>query len=143
MYLNKHQSIISEDDLSFYEISTRGAKNRSKTGSEVTNNYLTSFTTQTYTIYDFEELEYKPTNLLFDYIYIVDFYKKKKKIIEDEDEEEEDLYENEDPDLYALCDFAMDFRELRERYISQCNMEPKLFTSTFTGSMFQDDKDKK
>ena len=144
MYLNKHQSIISEDDLSFYEISTRGAKNRSKTGSEVTNNnYLTSFTTQTYTIYDFEELEYKPTNLLFDYIYIVDFYKKRKKIIEDEDEEEEDLYENEDPDLYALCDFAMDFRELRERYISQCNMEPKLFTSTFTGSMFQDDKDKK
>ena len=142
MYINKHQSIISEEDLSFYELSSKGIKKRTKTGTEITNNYLSSFTLQTYTVYDYEELEYKPSNLLFDYLYIVDFDKKRKKIFEDEEDDDEEIYEGEDEDLNALCDFAMDFRELRERFINQCTIEPKLFTSTFTGSMFQDDKEK-
>ena len=141
MYINKHQSIINEEDLSFYEIASNNAKKRSKTGIEINHNLLTSFTIHTYTIYDYEELEYKPSSLLFDYLYLVDFDKKKKKIIEDEDDDDdEETLENEDEDLNALCDFAMDFRELRERFINQCNIDPKLFTSTFTGSMFQDDK---
>ena len=42
MYLNKHQSIIIDEDLSFYKISTREVKSLSKTESEATNNYLTS-----------------------------------------------------------------------------------------------------
>ena len=142
MFINKHQSIISEEDLSFYELSSKGIKKRTKTGTEITNNYLSSFTLQTYTVYDYEELEYKPSNLLFDYLYIVDFDKKRKKIFEDEEDDDEEIYEGEDEDLNALCDFAMDFRELRERFINQCTIEPKLFTSTFTGSMFQDDKEK-
>ena len=141
MFLNKHQTIISEEDLSFYEISTYGVKNRSKTGTEdTTNNFLSSFTLQTRTIYDYEELEYKPTNFLLEYLDIVNFHKKRKKFIEDEDEEEDDFFENEDNDLNELCEFVMDFRELRERFINQCNFEPKLLTSTFSGSMLQEDK---
>ena len=65
---------------------------------------------------------------------LVDFGKKKKKIIKEEeegDEEEDKLYENEDEDLNALS-----------RYINECNLEPKLFTSTFS-SMFQEEKVKK
>ena len=147
LYLNKHQSIISEEDLSFYEISSRGIKNGSRRGSDNTNNFLNSlsFTLQTYTIYDFEELEYKPSDYLFEYLDNVEFYKKKmkKKIEEDEEEDDEEFFENEDKDLNALCEFVMDFRELRERFINQYNYEPKLFTSTFSGSMVQDDKDKK
>ena len=93
MYINKHQSIISEEDLSFYELSSKGIKKRTKTGTEITNNYLSSFTLQTYTVYDYEELEYKPSNLLFDYLYIVDFDKKRKKIFEDEEDDDEEIYE--------------------------------------------------
>ena len=127
MFLNKHQTIISEEDLSFYEISTYGVKNRSKTGTEdTTNNFLSSFTLQTRTIYDYEELEYKPTNFLLEYLDIVNFHKKRKKFIEDEDEEEDDFFENEDNDLNELCEFVMDFRELRERFINKCNFEKDL-----------------
>jgi hypothetical protein len=32
----------------------------------------------------------------------------------------------------------MDFRELKERTINQCNLEPKLFNSNFSGSIFQE-----
>ena len=141
MFLNKHQSMVSEEALSFYEISTYSAKNRSKTASEdTTNNYLSSFTLQTHTIYDYEELEYKPTNFLLDYLEIVNFHKKRKKYVEDEEDDEEDIFESEDNDLNALCEFVMDFRELRERFINRCNFEPRLLTSTFSGSMFQEDK---
>ena len=118
------------------------ARSRSKTGSELTHKISTSFTGKTRATYDYEESEYRPTNLLLDYIDLVEFEKKKKKVIENE-EEEEDIYENEDEDLKALCDFAMDFSEMKERYINQCNLEPKLFNSTFTGSMFQEEKIKK
>ena len=143
IYLEKYLSIISEEDLSFYEISTKGARSRSKTGSEITTKFSTSFTMQTYATYDYEELEYKPSNLLLDYIYLVDFDKKRKKVIENEEEDEGIIYEKEDEELNALCDFVMDFKELKERYINQCNLEPKLFTSTFSGSMFQEEKLKK
>lgn len=143
MFLNKHQSIIFEEDLSYYEISTKGAKSKSKRGSDFNNSFLCSMTLQTHTMNDYEELEYKPTNALLDYLDIVDLGKKRKKYIEDDEEDEEEIFESEDSDLNALCDFVMDFRELRERFITQCNLEPKLFTSTFSGSMFQDDKDKK
>ena len=146
IYLCKYQSLITEEDLTFYKITTSGWKNRSKTGSDITNNLVSSFsfTLQTYTIYDYEELEYKPSNLLLEYLDNVEFYKKtKKKIIEEEEEDDEEFFENEDKDLNALCDFVMDFRELRERFINQCNLEPKLFTSTFIGSMFQEERDKK
>ena len=64
-----------------------------------------------------------------------------KKIIienkeEDDNENDNDIYENED--LNELCDFCMDFRELKERTINQCNLEPKLFNSNFSGSIFQE-----
>jgi hypothetical protein len=140
MFLNKHQSIIFEEDLSFYEISTRKVKSRSKRGSDFTNSFLCSMTLQTRTMNDFEELEYKPTDTLLDYLDMVDFGKKRKKLIEDDEEEEEEIFEKEDRDLNALCDFVMDFRELRERFITQCNLEPKLFTSTFSCSLLKDEK---
>ena len=140
MFLNKHQSIIFEEDLSFYEISTRKVKSRSKRGSDFTNSFLCSMTLQTRTMNDFEELEYKPTDSLLDYLDMVDFGKKRKKLIEDDEEEEEEIFEKEDRDLNALCDFVMDFRELRERFITQCNLEPKLFTSTFSCSLLKDEK---
>ena len=147
MFLNKHQSIIFDEDLSFYEISTRKAKSRSKRGSDFTNSFLCSMTLQTHTMNDYEELEYKPTDTLLDYLDVVDFGKKRKKYIEDDEEEEEEIFEKEDSDLNALCDFVMDFRELRERFMTQCNLEPKLFTSTFSCSLLQDEnkdiKDKK
>jgi tRNA A-37 threonylcarbamoyl transferase component Bud32 len=36
----------------------------------------------------------------------------------------------------------MDFKELKERFMTECNLEPKLFTSTFS-SMFQEEIGKK
>ena len=143
MFINKHQELITVEDLSFYELSTQGRKNRSKSGTEIYNNYVCTFTQQSHTINEFEELEYKPTNALFDYLDLVNFMKKKKKVIETDEEIEDDFYENEDEDLNALCDFAMDFRELRESFMTHYNIEPKLITSTFSGSMFQDEKEKK
>ena len=32
----------------------------------------------------------------------------------------------------------MDFRELKERTINQCNLQPKLINSNFSWSIFQD-----
>ena len=145
MYLNKHQSIVSEQELSFYEMSTQKPKNRSKRGSDMTNNYSCSFTLHCYTMNDFDDLEYKPTNFLLDYLDIVDFHKKRKKIIDDEEEEEEEeLSESEDKDLNALYEIVMDFKHIRDSIINHCDLEPKLFTSTFTGSMVQEEnKDRK
>ena len=89
-------------------------------------------------------MEYQPSNALLNYLDLVDFGKKKKKIIKEEegDEEEDKLYENEDEDLNALIEFSMDFKEMKSRYINECNLEGKLFTSTFS-SMFQEEKIKK
>jgi hypothetical protein len=94
---------------------------------------------------DFDDLEYKPTNFLLDYLDIVDFHKKRKKIIDDEEEEEEEeISESEDKDLNALYEIVMDFKHIRDSIINHCDLEPKLFTSTFTGSMVQEEnKDRK
>ena len=66
-------------NIAFYEISTRKAKSRSKRGSDFTNTFLCSMTLQTHTMNDYEELEYKPTDTLLDYLDVVDFGKKRKK----------------------------------------------------------------
>ena len=140
IYLNKYQSLINEQDLSFYNYSIQNTKNRNKMGREYTN-YHPILTFQTLTLINFEELEYKPSNLLLEYLGYINFEKKRKKIIienkeEDDNENDNDIYENED--LNELCDFCMDFRELKERTINQCNLEPKLFNSNFSGSIFQE-----
>ena len=138
IYLNKYQSLISEEDLSFYNFSIQNAKSRNKLGSKYTN-YHPILSFQTLTLDDFEELEYKPTDLLMEYLDIINFEKKKKKVNIEKDENDnfdENLFENED--LNELCEFCMDFRELKERTINQSNLEPKLFNSNFSGSIFQE-----
>ena len=143
MYLNKHQSLISEQELSFYERATQKPKSRrSKRGSDTTNNYSCSFTLQCYTINDFDELEYKPTTYLLDYLDAIDFGKR-KRIMEDEEEDDDEIFENDNKDLNALIEFSMDFKEMKERFINQCNLEPKLFTSTFSCSMLMDENKEK
>jgi hypothetical protein len=137
LFLNKYQSIISEQELSFYETSI----NIKKKNSENLLNYMHTFSIKQESMNDYEDLEYKPTKVLLDYLDIIDFGKKKKKIIEDQVDDEE-IFENEDKDLNDLIDFAMDFKELKERFMTECNLEPKLFTSTFS-SMFQEEIGKK
>jgi len=143
LFLNKYQSIISEQELSFYESTTQKPKNKN---NDLSSNYLYSFSLKcNNTIKDYDDLEYQPSNALLNYLDLVDFGKKKKKIVMEEeegDEEEDMLYENEDPDLNALIEFSMDFKELKSRFLNECNLEPKLFTSTFS-SMFQEEKVKK
>ena len=137
LFLNKYQSIISEQELSFYETSI----NMKKKNSENLLNYMYTFSIKQESMNDYEDLEYKPTKVLLDYLDIIDFGKKKKKIIEDQVDDEE-IFENEDKDLNDLIDFSMDFKELKERFMTECNLEPKLFTSTFS-SMFQEEIGKK
>ena len=143
LFLNKYQSIISEQELSYYESMLQKQKNKN---NDLSSNYLYSFSLKyNNTIKDFDDLEYQPSNALLNYLDLVDFGKKKKKIImeEDEGDEEDDkLYENEDEDLNDLIEFSMDFKELKSRFINECNLETKLFTSTFS-SMFQEEKVKK
>ena len=143
LFLNKYQSIISEQELSYYESMLQKQKNKN---NDLSSNYLYSFSFKyNNTIKDFDDLEYQPSNALLNYLDLVDFGKKKKKIImeEDEGDEEDDkLYENEDEDLNDLIEFSMDFKELKSRFINECNLETKLFTSTFS-SMFQEEKVKK
>ena len=138
LYLNKHQSIISEQEISFYENSIY---KRIKNSESALLNYKYTSSIQNEPNENFEDLEYKPTEILLDYLDGIDFGKKKKKIIREQDEEEE-IFENEDKDLNALLDFSMDFKELKERFINVCNQEPRLFTSTFS-SMFQEEIGKK
>ena len=138
IFIYKYQSLINDQDLSFYDLSNQYTKNRNKMGREYTN-YHKIMTAQTYTFNDYEDLEYKPTNLLLEYLDIINFERKNKKIIEYREEDDienfdNDIFENED--LNELCDFCMDFREMKERTINQCNLEPKLFNSNFSGSIF-------
>ena len=137
IFLNKYQSLITEEDLSFYNFSIQNAKSRNKFGSKYTN-YHPSLSFQTLTLENFEEFEYKPTDLLLEYLDLINFEKKKKRlnIEKDENDFDENLFENED--LNELCEFCMDFRELKERTINQSNLEPKLFNSNFSGSIFQE-----
>ena len=142
VFLNKYQSLINDQDLSFYDFSIQYMKNKNKMGREYSNYHtIMSSQTFTFTFNDYEELEYKPTNLLLEYLDIINFEKRNKRIIEVREEDDienfdNDIFENED--LNELCDFCMDFKEMKERTINQCNLEPKLFNSNFSGSIFQE-----
>ena len=137
LFLNKYQEIISEQELSFYEISI--LKKSKHIDFSLKFKYTYSIKNEIFENY--EDLEYKPSEILLNYLEFFDFAKKKKKIIKDIDEYEES-YENEDKDLNALFEFSMDFKELKERFVNESNLEPKLFTSTFS-SMFQEETGKK
>ena len=140
MFLNKHQSLISEEELSFYETSTKKTKNKN---SDLTLNYLYTYSIQhNNSIINYEDLEYKPTNYLLDYLDIVDFSKKKKKVIDEQDEMEEERLGSDDEDLYELIQFSMDFKEVKERCLNDFKYGPKFFTTTFS-SVFQEENGKK
>ena len=141
--LYKHQIIFSESELSFYESSTQNISKDNRKRNSGYNYYLPSCTLRCYTVNDFDELEYQPSNFLFDYLDIVEFKKKRKKIIEDEEEEDEEDLGNDDEDLDALYELSLDFKEIKERFIRECTLETKLLTSTFSCSLFQDDKKQK
>ena len=137
LFLNKYQTLITEQELTFYEACLL-KKNKK---SEFVLNYKYTYSIKNDIYDEYEELEYKPSELLLDYLEIIDFGKKKKRIIR-EFEDDEEFYDNEDKDLNALFDFSMNFKELKERFINECNLEPRLFTSTFS-SMFQEETGKK
>ena len=139
MFLNKHQSIISEQELSFYENSLQKQKLKNMEGLL---NYKFTCSISNDALNEYRDLEYKPTEILLDYLDIIDFGKKKKKRILEEEAEEEETFENDDNDLNVLLEFSMDFKELKERFMKECHLEPRLFTSTFS-SMFQEDIGKK
>ena len=133
LFLNKYITVISDLELLQYEQITRRLKN-DKGGFPGYN---------LYTIDDYEEMEYKPTITLFNYLELTEFGKRKKKIIYDyEDSDEEEDLDNDDEDLDALYDFSMDFQELRNRFINQCSYVPRLLTSTFSNSFFQEERAK-
>ena len=125
------------EELTFYEACL--LKKTKK--SEFVLNYKYTYSIKNDIYDEYEELEYKPSELLLDYLEIIDFGKNKKRIIR-EFEDDEEFYDNEDQDLSALFDFSMNFKELKERFINECNLEPRLFTSTFS-SMFQEETGKK
>ena len=137
LFLNKYQTLITEQELTFYEACLL-KKNKK---SELVLNYKYTYSIKIDIYNEYEELEYKPSELLLDYLEIIDFGKKKKRIIR-EFEDDEEFYDNEDKDLNELFDFSMNFKELKERFINECNLEPRLFTSTFS-SMFQEETGKK
>ena len=125
-------TIISDVELCQYEQITR----RKKSDKSGLQNYTI------YTADDYEDLEYKPTVNLFNYLELTEFGKKKKKANEEEESDsEEDLYDD-DEDLDALYEFSVDFQELRDRFINQCSYEPRLLTSTFSCSFFQEERAK-
>ena len=50
--------------------------------------------------------------------------------------------DSDDEDLDALYEFSIDYQELRDRFINQCTYEPRLLTSTFSCSFFQEERAK-
>ena len=132
LFLNKYITVISDMELFQYEQITK-RKNNDKNG-------LSSY--NVYTLDDYEEMEYKPTITLFNYLELTEFGKKKKKVYEYEDSDSEEDLDEEDEDLDALHNFSMDFQELRDRFINQCSYEPRLLTSTFSCSFFQEERAK-
>ena len=139
IFLNKYQSIISEQELSFYENSWKKQKIKNM---DFLLNYKYTYSMTNDAIEEYKNLEYKPSEILLDYLDIIDFGKKKKKRILEEDAEEEEFFENEDKDLNALFEFSMDYKELKKICMNESNIEPRLFTSTFS-SMFQEEIVKK
>ena len=132
LFINKYMTIISDVELCQYEQITRRKKNE--------KNGLTSY--NLYMIDDYEDMEYKPTINLFNYLELTEFGKKKKKAYEDEESDSEEDLDSDDEDLDALYDFSVDFQELRNRFINQCSYEPRLLTSTFSCSFFQEERAK-
>ena len=132
LFINKYLTVISDTELYQYEQISR-RKNNDKGGYPAYN---------LYTADDYEEMEYKPTITLFNYLELTEFGTKKKKAYDYEDSDSEEDFDEDDEDLDALYEFAMDFQELRDRFINQCSYEPRLLTSTFSCSFFQEERAK-
>ena len=132
LFLNKYLTVISDLELIQYEQITRRKKN-DKGGFSGYN---------LYTMDDYEEMEYKPTITLFNYLELTEFGKKKKRAYDYEDSDSEEDLDSDDEDLDALYEFSIDFQELRDRFINQCSYEPRLLTSTFSCSFFQEERAK-
>ena len=132
LFLNKYTSVISEGEIYQYEKMRKSRKGDK--GGYVGYNI--------YTLDDYEDMEYKPTQLLFNYIDSTEFGHKKKKIFDYEDSDSEEDLDSDDEDLDALYEFSMDYQELRDRFINQCSYEPRLLTSTFSCSFFQEERAK-
>ena len=132
LFLNKYITVMSDMELYQYEQITRRKKN-DKGGFP--GYYV-------YTIDDYEEMEYKPSITLFNYLEMTEFGKKKKKVYDYEDSDSEEDLDSDDEDLDALYEFSMDFQELRDRFITQLSYEPRLLTSTFSCSFFQEERAK-
>ena len=131
LFLNKYISIVSEGEVLQYEKMRKKKKDK---GGFVGCDFCSAD--------DFEDLEYKPTQLLFNYLDATEFGHKKKKIFDYENSDSEEDLDNIDEDLDALYEFSMDFQDLRDRFINQCSYEPRLLTSTFSCSFFQEERAK-
>ena len=132
LFMNKYLSVISDTELYQYEQISRRKKDDK--GGYPTYNI--------YTMDDYEEMEYKPTVTLFNYLEITEFGKKKKKTYDYEGSDSEEDLDDDDEELDALYEFSADFQELRNRFINQCSYEPRLLTSTFSCSFFQEERAK-
>ena len=132
LFLNKYTSIVSEGEIYQYE-KMRKSRKGDKGGFVAYN---------IYTVDDYEDMEYKPSQILFNYIESTEFGHKKKKIFDYEDSDSEEDLDSDDEDLDALYEFSMDYQELRDRFINQCTYEPRLLTSTFSCSFFQEERAK-
>ena len=132
IFLNKYITVISDLELCQYEQIARRKKDDK--GGFAGYNICT--------VDDYEEMEYKPTINLFNYLELTEFGCKKKKVYDYEDSDSDEDLENDDEDLDALYDFSIDFQKLRDRFINQCSYEPRLLTSTFSCSFFQEEREK-
>ena len=132
LFLNKYTSVVSEGEIYQYEKMRKPRKGDK--GGFVGYNL--------YTVDDYDDMEYKPTQLLFNYIDSTEFAHKKKKVFDYEDSDSEEDLDSDDEDLDALYEFSMDYQELRDRFINQCTYEPRLLTSTFSCSFFQEERAK-
>ena len=132
LFLNKYVSVVSEGEIFQYEKMKR--KKKGEAGGFIGYNM--------FTIDDYEDMEYKPTQLLLNYLDETDFGHKKRKIFDYEDSDSDEDLDSDDEDLDALYEFNMDFQELRDRFINTCSYEPRLLTSTFSCSFFQEERAK-
>ena len=132
LFLNKYISVVSEGEILQYDKMRK--RRKGDKGGFVGYNM--------YTIDDYEDMEYKPTQILFNYLDTTEFGHKKKKIFDYEDSDSDEDLDSDDEDLDALYEFSMDFQELRDRFINQCSYEPRLLTSTFSCSFFQEERAK-
>ena len=132
LFLNKYTSVVSEGEIYQYE-KMRKTRKGDKGGFVGYN---------IYTVDDYEDMEYKPSQSLFSYLETTEFGHKKKKNFDYEDSDSEEDLDSDDEDLDALYEFSIDYQELRDRFINQCSYEPRLLTSTFSCSFFQEERAK-